>query len=120
MITEVGPKRPQLVPCYEEVIAPIDPSHTHHRALDTATMLSRMAKVPLILVAVDTRHRDARSALNDLASTISDVVVDIEVLAPALPLHVEGQIPVGGGVEDFVFRDKPHPQPAPTPRVFLV
>lgn len=32
MITEVGPKRPQLVPCYEEVIAPIDPSHTHHRA----------------------------------------------------------------------------------------
>lgn len=83
MITEVGPKRPQLLPCYEEVIAPIDPSHTHHRALDTATMFSRMAKVPLILVAVDTRHRDARSALNDLASTISDVVVDIEVLAPS-------------------------------------
>lgn len=65
---------------YRRVIAPIDPDHAEHRALTTAVDFARRAHVPLTILAVATRRRDATKHLAETISPIRDLDVEIEVL----------------------------------------
>ena len=83
---------------YRRVIAPIDPEHAEHRALGTAIDFARGADVPLTIIAVGVRHRDAEQHLAATITPINDLDVDIEVLprgagtAAALCDYVDSQL----------------------------
>ena len=82
---------------YRRVIAPIDPDHAEHRALTTAVDFARRAHVPLTIIAVGERHRDAKQQLAETITPINDLDVEIEVLprgagtADTLCDHVDSQ-----------------------------